>query len=253
MRAFHGLFRVAVESVSEITQASESVLAIQFKVSGRLRYRPTIRGPLSASSGHWAPHGGMLPRRHDHFPEAKRIVRVQDNLNTHSPALLYEAFPPAEARHLLTRFEIHFTPKHGSWLNIAEIELSALGRGCRDRRIRQVPPGKLVARTRSRSKRPIDRRRPCLPSTRAPLPLCLPSWLRALALKTRKQSPHPRRTKLRIGRQTMNKVNRCFLHLACIARKLPRGTPVRWHLNHLMREFGFGAYRKGATPRNPGI
>jgi hypothetical protein len=62
-------------------------------------------------------------------------VLVQDNLNTHSPASLYEAFPPTEARCLINRFEIHFTPKHGSWLNIAEIELSALGRGCLDRRI----------------------------------------------------------------------------------------------------------------------
>ena len=71
----------------------------------------------------------------DYFPQAERIVLVQDNLNTHSPASLYEAFPPAEARRLLNRFEFHFTPKHGSWLNIAECELSALSRGCLDRRI----------------------------------------------------------------------------------------------------------------------
>lgn len=75
----------------------------------------------------------------EHFPQAERIVLVQDNLNTHSPASLYEAFPPAEARRLLNRFEIHFTPKHGSWLNIAEIELSSLGRGCLDRRIPDRP------------------------------------------------------------------------------------------------------------------
>jgi len=71
----------------------------------------------------------------DHFPQAERIVLVQDNLNTHSPASLYEAFSPAEARRLINRFEVHFTPKHGSWLNIAECELGALSRGCLDRRI----------------------------------------------------------------------------------------------------------------------
>jgi len=60
----------------------------------------------------------------EHFAQAERIVLVQDNLNTHSPASLYEAFSPAEAARLKARFEFHFTPKHGSWLNIAEIELS---------------------------------------------------------------------------------------------------------------------------------
>jgi hypothetical protein len=58
-----------------------------------------------------------------------------DNLNTHGPASFYEAFDPAEARRLTDRLEIHYTPKHGSWLNIAEIELSALSRQCLDRRI----------------------------------------------------------------------------------------------------------------------
>jgi len=71
----------------------------------------------------------------EHFPDAERIVLVQDNLNTHSPASLYEAFPPEEAARLRARFEFHFTPKHGSWMNIAEIELSALARGCLARRI----------------------------------------------------------------------------------------------------------------------
>ena len=56
-----------------------------------------------------------------HFPNAKKIVLVQDNLNTHKPASLYEAFPPAEARQLVERFEWHYTPKHGSWLDMAEI------------------------------------------------------------------------------------------------------------------------------------
>jgi DDE superfamily endonuclease len=69
------------------------------------------------------------------YPEAERIVLVQDNLNTHTPASLYEVFPPAEAKRLADRLEIHYTPKHGSWLNMAEIELSILGRQCLDRRL----------------------------------------------------------------------------------------------------------------------
>jgi len=70
-----------------------------------------------------------------HFPEANKIVLVQDNLNTHRPASLYEAFPAAEARRLVERFEWHYTPKHGSWLDMAESELSVLSSQCLDRRI----------------------------------------------------------------------------------------------------------------------
>jgi hypothetical protein len=70
-----------------------------------------------------------------HYPAAERIVLVLDNLNTHSPASLYDAFPPAEAKRLADNLEIHYTPKHGSWLDIAEIELSALARQCLGRRI----------------------------------------------------------------------------------------------------------------------
>lgn len=66
----------------------------------------------------------------DYYPDADVIVVVMDNLNTHSPSSFYEAFEPQEARRLVERFEFHFTPKHGSWLNMAEIELSALGRQC---------------------------------------------------------------------------------------------------------------------------
>ena len=71
----------------------------------------------------------------EQYPEAEKIVLVLDNLNTHTPASLYQAFPPAEARRLTEKLEIHYTPKHGSWLNMAEIELSILGRQCLDRRI----------------------------------------------------------------------------------------------------------------------
>jgi transposase len=69
------------------------------------------------------------------YPQAEKIVLVMDNLNTHTPASLYEAFAPAEARRLMERLEIHYTPKHGSWLNMAETELSVLARQCLDRRI----------------------------------------------------------------------------------------------------------------------
>ena len=68
------------------------------------------------------------------YPDADRIVLVLDNLNTHTPAALYEVFAPAEAKRLTDKLEIHYTPKHGSWLNIAECELSALSRQCLDRR-----------------------------------------------------------------------------------------------------------------------
>lgn len=70
-----------------------------------------------------------------HFPKAKKVTIVQDNLNTHKPASLYEAFAPPEARRLLDKLEFVYTPKHGSWLNMAEIELSALAKQCLDRRI----------------------------------------------------------------------------------------------------------------------
>jgi hypothetical protein len=70
-----------------------------------------------------------------HFPGASKIVLVQDNLSTHKPASLYEAFPAPEARRLVERFQWHYTPKHGSWLNMAESELSVLSRQCLDQRI----------------------------------------------------------------------------------------------------------------------
>ena len=70
-----------------------------------------------------------------YYPAAERITVVLDNLNTHGPASFYEAFAPDEARRLTERFEFHYTPKHGSWLNMAEIEFSVLSRQCLDRRI----------------------------------------------------------------------------------------------------------------------
>lgn len=78
---------------------------------------------------------GMLEER---YPQATKVRLVMDNLNTHTTASLYEAFAPEEARSLARRLEIHYTPKHGSWLNIAEIELSALSLQCLDRRIPNI-------------------------------------------------------------------------------------------------------------------
>ncbi len=70
-----------------------------------------------------------------HYPKAEKIVLIMDNLNTHNGSSLYEIFKPAEAKRILDKLEIHYTPKHGSWLNMAEIELSHLSRQCLDRRI----------------------------------------------------------------------------------------------------------------------
>jgi hypothetical protein len=85
------------------------------------------------------------------YPEAEIIVLVEDNLNTHSPASLYEAFEPAEAKRLAERFEFHYTPKHGSWLDMAEIELGILGRQCLSQRIDNID--ELRRQTRAWEKR----------------------------------------------------------------------------------------------------
>lgn len=78
----------------------------------------------------------------DHYPSAKKVVLVMDNLNTHTAAALYATFPPAEALRIWQKLEPHHTPKHGSWLNIAECELSVLSRQCLNRRI--ATEGKLT-------------------------------------------------------------------------------------------------------------
>ena len=70
-----------------------------------------------------------------HYPDADKIILVMDNLNTHKLSSLYEAFQPCEARRIAERFEIHYTPKHGSWLNMAEIEIGVMSRQCLNRRI----------------------------------------------------------------------------------------------------------------------
>lgn len=72
------------------------------------------------------------------YPDAEKIVLVMDNLNTHKPASLYKRYPPEEARRIITKLEIHYTPKHGSWLDIAEIELNVMTRQCLSRRIADI-------------------------------------------------------------------------------------------------------------------
>ena len=70
-----------------------------------------------------------------HYPRATKVRLVQDNLNTHDGASLYETFPSAEARRILDKIEFHYTPKHGSWLNMAETEINIMNRQCLDRRL----------------------------------------------------------------------------------------------------------------------
>ena len=82
----------------------------------------------------WAKHIQKLVE--EHYPKAKKILLVCDNLNIHTGAALYELLPPKKAKKIVDRLEIHYTPKHGSWLNIAEIELSHLSRQCLSRRFR---------------------------------------------------------------------------------------------------------------------
>lgn len=72
------------------------------------------------------------------YPDVEKIILVMDNLNTHNPSSLYKVFPPEEARRIIKRFEIHYTPKHGSWLDIAEIELNVMTRQCLSRRIDSI-------------------------------------------------------------------------------------------------------------------
>jgi DDE superfamily endonuclease len=90
-----------------------------------------------------------------HFYDAKTIVLVQDNLNVHSKTSLYEAFPASEARRLVERFEWHYTPKHGSWLELAESELGVLSSPCLDRRIpdKQTLTDEITAWEHSRNAR----------------------------------------------------------------------------------------------------
>jgi hypothetical protein len=92
------------------------------------------------------------------YRDAQTVVLVMDNLNTHTAGALYEAFAPAEARRLLDRLEIHYTPKHGSWLNIAEIELSVFTRQCLGRRIPDLTTLRSEAAAWSRDRNAAEKR-----------------------------------------------------------------------------------------------
>lgn len=97
----------------------------------------------------------------DHcYPRAQKVVLVLDNLNTHSLASFYATYPPEEALRLAERLEIHYTPKHGSWLNVAEIELSALSTQCLDRRFGNLPELRAEttawAKQRNAQKKPVN-------------------------------------------------------------------------------------------------
>lgn len=97
----------------------------------------TVCAQEHRTMGDWAHQIKIL--LDEQYPNAKKVVLVCDHLNTHKPAALYKTFQPEEARRLLSRLEIHHTPKHGSWLNMAEIELAALTRQSLDRRIPDLP------------------------------------------------------------------------------------------------------------------
>ncbi len=118
--------------------------------------RVTVRERRTAVD--WA--GEVRSLLEEEYPGAEKVVLVCDNLNTHKTASLYEAFPPEQARRLAERLEIHYTPKHGSWLNIAECEVSVLSRQCLGRRTpnlsalkRKVAPW---ARDRNKRQRGVD-------------------------------------------------------------------------------------------------
>ena len=105
-------------------------------------------------SGHGTAHPpGLRPLRaelvEEYYPKAKKIRLVQDNLNTHDGASLYEAFPPQEARRLLDKIEFHYTPKHGSWVNMAETEIGIMNRQCLNCRLDSQatwPPGRSMGK-----------------------------------------------------------------------------------------------------------
>jgi hypothetical protein len=121
--------RVAREDYEYKREGTASV----FLFTEALRGWRRVSARKRRTSVDWAEEMRILLE--EDYPQAKKIVLVMDNLNTHKIASFYEAFPPEKARRLASRLEIHHTPKHGSWLNIAECELSAMTRQCLDRRI----------------------------------------------------------------------------------------------------------------------
>ena len=119
---------------SEYTRGGMANLFMAFEPLAGKRHVEVTARKTSIDFAHF-----MKQLANEHYPDARKIVLVCDNLSTHSPAALYEAFEPEEARRLVQRFEWHYTPRHGSWLNVAEMELSVLARQCLDRRIPDLP------------------------------------------------------------------------------------------------------------------
>jgi len=128
--------------------------AALFMICEPLAGRRHVRVRARRTAGDWAHI--IKEVVDDLYPTTERIVLVMDQLNTHSVASLYEAFPPAEARRLASKLEIHYTPKHGSWLNMAELELSVLARQCLDDRVADQPA---LARATAAWERARNRRR----------------------------------------------------------------------------------------------
>lgn len=110
--------------------------AVNFMFSAPLEQWRRVSVRQRRTKTDWAEEIRQLVDRD--FPQAKRIVLVLDNLNTHTPGALYQAFAPEEAHRILRKLEIHYTPKHGSWLNMAEIELSVFTKQCLNRRIPSI-------------------------------------------------------------------------------------------------------------------
>ncbi len=121
--------RVARHDYEYVRNGVANVFLFCEPLAGRRRVKVTER----RTRVEWAE--GVRELVDQVHPQAEKVVLVMDQLNTHSAASLYEAFPPAEAKRIADKLEVHHTPKHGSWLNMAEIELAALGRQCLDRRI----------------------------------------------------------------------------------------------------------------------
>jgi hypothetical protein len=136
------------ESSKQLIKETRTPVAMRPGQSGRYHYEYERNGTANDVRPHWKTGGqshrsarGMdyahvLKELSDtRFPDAEKIVLVQDNLSTHTPAALYEAFPAGEARRLVERFEWHYTPKHNSWLNLPESELGVLSSQCLNRRM----------------------------------------------------------------------------------------------------------------------
>ncbi len=131
--------------------------AVHFLFTEPLAGTRTVSVRARRTAVDWAEEVRAMVAR---YPEAERVVLIGDNLNTHTTASFYEAFPAAEARALAARVEIHYTPKHGSWLNIAECELSALVSQCLTRRMATIEivrqESGTWARTRTAAQKTVD-------------------------------------------------------------------------------------------------